>query len=328
MTIVGDSFYQFEPRASPARCCLPNRTLPFTPGPSTALSPSMSTSATTRPTIRPRRSACFARCRTRMNPQRVKFQAIHRGGRAMPPTMHRPLGRTPDLQPGVLTEYLTDDYGIIRSLLARVRAFPDAVSRRSKSTTRRSFGKLFRLDGHLMTSEKDEFFYHENLVHVAAITHPAPETALIIGGGDGGSAEELLKHPTIEVGDPGRDRSRRARHRAQVPWRGPSRRAVWTRECTVKVEDGLRVRARRDRHLRSDRARPHRSGRRVGTAVQRRVLPGVRRAAESHRRDDAAIASPVAHPERIRAAIANLRAVFSGRHPVPGFRSRSTAACG
>ena len=61
-----------------------------------------------------------------------------------------------------------------------------------------TFGKLFRLDGHFMTSERDEFFYHENLVHVAAVTHPQPERALIIGGGDGGSAEELLKHPTIK----------------------------------------------------------------------------------------------------------------------------------
>ena len=60
------------------------------------------------------------------------------------------------------------------------------------------FGKLFRLDGHFMTSEKDEFFYHENLVHMAAITHPAPERALIVGGGDGGSAEELLKHPSMK----------------------------------------------------------------------------------------------------------------------------------
>ena len=60
------------------------------------------------------------------------------------------------------------------------------------------FGKLFRLDGHFMTSEKDEFFYHENLVHVAALAHPRPERALIVGGGDGGSAEELLKHPSMK----------------------------------------------------------------------------------------------------------------------------------
>lgn len=60
------------------------------------------------------------------------------------------------------------------------------------------FGKLFRLDGCFMTSERDEFFYHENLIHVPALTHPAPRSALIIGGGDGGSAEELFKHPTMQ----------------------------------------------------------------------------------------------------------------------------------
>lgn len=60
------------------------------------------------------------------------------------------------------------------------------------------FGKVMRLDGAMMTSEKDEFFYHETLVHPAAITHPAPRHVLIIGGGDGGSSEELLKHPSIE----------------------------------------------------------------------------------------------------------------------------------
>jgi spermidine synthase len=60
------------------------------------------------------------------------------------------------------------------------------------------FGKLFRLDGWYMTSEKDEFFYHEPIVHCAALAHPAPRSALVIGGGDGGSSEELLKHGTIE----------------------------------------------------------------------------------------------------------------------------------
>ncbi len=60
------------------------------------------------------------------------------------------------------------------------------------------FGRLLRLDGHFMTSEREEYFYHECLVHPAAIAHPAPRRALIIGGGDGGAAEELLKHPSIE----------------------------------------------------------------------------------------------------------------------------------
>ena len=61
-----------------------------------------------------------------------------------------------------------------------------------------NLGKLMRIDGANMTSEGDEFFYHENLVHPAAITHPAPRSVLIIGGGDGGSSEEILKHPSVE----------------------------------------------------------------------------------------------------------------------------------
>ena len=58
-------------------------------------------------------------------------------------------------------------------------------------------GRMFRLDGANMTSERDEFFYHENLVHPAAAAHPDPRRALVIGGGDGGSSEELLKHSTF-----------------------------------------------------------------------------------------------------------------------------------
>lgn len=59
-------------------------------------------------------------------------------------------------------------------------------------------GRILRLDGFNMTSERDEFFYHENLVHPAAVAHPNPRRALVIGGGDGGSSEELLKHSTLE----------------------------------------------------------------------------------------------------------------------------------
>lgn len=60
------------------------------------------------------------------------------------------------------------------------------------------FGKVLRLDDRFMTSEGEEFFYHEALVHPAAMAHPAPRKALILGGGDGGAVEELLKHPSIE----------------------------------------------------------------------------------------------------------------------------------
>lgn len=61
-----------------------------------------------------------------------------------------------------------------------------------------SFGRVLRLDGRFMTSEKEEFFYHEALVHPAAMAHEAPRRCLIIGGGDGGAAEELLKHPCVQ----------------------------------------------------------------------------------------------------------------------------------
>jgi spermidine synthase len=59
------------------------------------------------------------------------------------------------------------------------------------------FGRLFRLDGRLMTSEGEEFFYHECMTHPALLAHPNPRAVLVIGGGDGGSSEEVFKHPGI-----------------------------------------------------------------------------------------------------------------------------------
>lgn len=58
-----------------------------------------------------------------------------------------------------------------------------------------SFGRILFLDGLVQTTEKDEFFYHEMLVHPAMVAHPKPETVLIIGGGDGGALKEALRHP-------------------------------------------------------------------------------------------------------------------------------------
>lgn len=61
-----------------------------------------------------------------------------------------------------------------------------------------SFGRVMRLDNCFMTSEREEFFYHECMAHPAAMAHLNPTKALIIGGGDGGLAEELLKHRTVQ----------------------------------------------------------------------------------------------------------------------------------
>ncbi len=96
-----------------------------------------------------------------------------------------------------LTEWLTPDWGFFIRSAKRHEAFHSGLQAVEVHDSE-SFGTLLRLDGHFMTSEKDEFFYHENLVHMAAITHDAPRRVLIVGGGDGGSAEELLKHSGIE----------------------------------------------------------------------------------------------------------------------------------
>src|SRR5512139_3743241 len=60
------------------------------------------------------------------------------------------------------------------------------------------YGRVFRLDGCNLTSEREEFVCHENLVHPALSAHMAPKKVLILGGGDGGAAEEALKHPSVE----------------------------------------------------------------------------------------------------------------------------------
>lgn len=61
-----------------------------------------------------------------------------------------------------------------------------------------TYGKMLVLDGLIMTSEKDEFFYHEMISHIPMLNHPNPKSVLVIGGGDGGTVREVLKHKTVE----------------------------------------------------------------------------------------------------------------------------------
>lgn len=60
------------------------------------------------------------------------------------------------------------------------------------------FGKVLRIDGYFQTSELDEFLYHEPLVQYPLFSHKTPKKVLIIGGGDGGSLEEVAKHKDVE----------------------------------------------------------------------------------------------------------------------------------
>ncbi|RLI02177.1 spermidine synthase, partial [Candidatus Bathyarchaeota archaeon] len=61
------------------------------------------------------------------------------------------------------------------------------------------FGKMLVLDGKIQTIETFEFYYHEMLVHVPMLIHENPKKVLLIGGGDGYSLREILKHNPDEV---------------------------------------------------------------------------------------------------------------------------------
>lgn len=63
------------------------------------------------------------------------------------------------------------------------------------------FGRFISLDGEIVFSEKDEFIYDEMVTHVPMAVHPNVKDVLIIGGGDGGVAKELLQYPSIETID-------------------------------------------------------------------------------------------------------------------------------
>lgn len=60
------------------------------------------------------------------------------------------------------------------------------------------YGRMLILDGVIQTSVRDEFVYHEMLAHVPLFLHPKPEKVLVIGGGDGGTVREVLRHPEVK----------------------------------------------------------------------------------------------------------------------------------
>ena len=62
----------------------------------------------------------------------------------------------------------------------------------------REMGRLLANDGMIMVTEKDEFIYHDMISHVPLYTHPEPKSVLVIGGGDGGTVREVLKHKSVE----------------------------------------------------------------------------------------------------------------------------------
>ena len=95
-------------------------------------------------------------------------------------------------------EYHTPSSGIF--FKARKQLYKqDSPHQRIEVIENEHFGRVLLLDGLVQTTDKDEFFYHEMLVHPAFLTHPEPKNVLIIGGGDGGALKEVLRYPVENV---------------------------------------------------------------------------------------------------------------------------------
>ncbi|MBS0291652.1 MAG: polyamine aminopropyltransferase [Proteobacteria bacterium] len=59
-------------------------------------------------------------------------------------------------------------------------------------------GQRLYLNGNLQFAERDEYRYHEALVHPAMAAHGAPKKVAVLGGGDGMAVREILKYPSVE----------------------------------------------------------------------------------------------------------------------------------
>jgi spermidine synthase len=60
------------------------------------------------------------------------------------------------------------------------------------------FGNVMILDGIIQLTERDNMGYHEMIVHVPMLAAAGPKRVLIVGGGDGGSLQQVLRYPSVE----------------------------------------------------------------------------------------------------------------------------------
>ncbi|MGZ5582405.1 MAG: polyamine aminopropyltransferase [Usitatibacter sp.] len=170
-------------------------------------------------------------------------------------------------------------------------------------------GRIFRLDGFNMTSERDEFFYHENLVHPAAVAHPNPRRALVIGGGDGGSSEELLKHSTLEFAHMA-ELDREVIEVSKALFAKVHRNVFDDPRLKVTVGDGLaylRETSSRYDLVSMDLTDP------VGPSLElysSATFALAKRAMAAGGALTLHLGSPVSHPQRVRQTIGNLKQVF------------------
>ena len=95
------------------------------------------------------------------------------------------------------TEKQTDHFGITMKINQTLHTEQTDFQKLDMVETE-EWGNMLLLDDMVMTSEKDEFVYHEMVAHVPLFTHPNPEYVLVVGGGDGGVIREVLKHPSVK----------------------------------------------------------------------------------------------------------------------------------
>jgi spermidine synthase len=97
-----------------------------------------------------------------------------------------------------MREVLHDGYG--QSLEVETVLYDSNTEhQRLKLFENKKFGRVLTLDNVVQTTQNDEFVYHEMLTHVPLFAHGNAKNVLIIGGGDGGIAREVLKHPVETV---------------------------------------------------------------------------------------------------------------------------------
>jgi spermidine synthase len=97
-----------------------------------------------------------------------------------------------------ISETLLEPLGVRMSFEAERVLFEDKTEHQDLVLfENRHFGKMLMLDGATQVTTRDEFIYHEMMTHVPILAHGAARHILIIGGGDCGIAEEVLKHKAV-----------------------------------------------------------------------------------------------------------------------------------
>lgn len=92
----------------------------------------------------------------------------------------------------ISTPYELHQFGVKEVLLSKQTAFQHVTI-----LDTHEYGKMLVIDGRTQSAEDDEHIYHECLVHPALTAHPEPRRVLIIGGGEGATLREVLRHPSI-----------------------------------------------------------------------------------------------------------------------------------